>query len=77
MEEGHEHVQHKGDICVSVGSEWRAALAGFHQSNGVGSRDAVRVFKVGRRKEMKFGKENVVPKDNFLCCFVAEMFGLS
>lgn len=29
----------------------RQLLQDLHQSNGVGSRDAVRVFKVGRKKQ--------------------------
>lgn len=50
----------------------------FRQSRGAGSRAAVSVLKVWQEEtETKFRKENMAPTDNFLCCFVKRMLGLT
>jgi len=47
----------------------------LHQSNGAGSRDAVRAFKDGRKK-LSSERKMWCRKDNFLSCFVEEILGL-
>lgn len=64
MEEDDQQAQHQGDICAIVGDNGGQLLQVLHQSNGAGSRSAVGVFKIGRKKdrrsERKIWQQNLI-----------------